>query len=151
VEDDQPRDDRSSADPRDADLLQSFARLGVGPGLDIDALDASTKRGLARAAVDGRTSSTAPSPAATGKERQRLELPPPETGRMTPTRDWLLRALQPAAGFNANDPIEAVYLNVSVDGTARSCRGPIATSCIRQGRRAKGQGVLVANDVQFKV
>jgi len=42
------------ADPRDADLLQSFARIGVGPGLDIDALDASTKRGLARAAVDGR-------------------------------------------------------------------------------------------------
>jgi hypothetical protein len=42
------------ADPLDADKLQSFARIGVGPGLDVDALDASTKRGLARAAVDGR-------------------------------------------------------------------------------------------------
>jgi hypothetical protein len=38
---------------RDADLFQSFARLGIGPGLDIDAQDASTKRGLVRAAVDG--------------------------------------------------------------------------------------------------
>ncbi len=38
---------------RDADLLQSFARIGVGPGLDVEAQDASTKRGLARAAADG--------------------------------------------------------------------------------------------------
>ena len=39
---------------READMLQSFARLGVGPGLDVEAQDASTKRGLARAAVDGK-------------------------------------------------------------------------------------------------
>lgn len=43
------------ADPRDADLLRSFARIGVGPGVDIDKLDASTRRGLAGAATDGRT------------------------------------------------------------------------------------------------
>ena len=112
------------ADPRDADLLQSFARIGVGPGLDIDALDASTKRGLARAAVDGRTIING---AFAGGYRQTnvngWNYPPPETGRMTQTRDWLLRALQPAAGFNANDPIEAVYLNVSVDGDGKTLSG----------------------------
>ena len=112
------------ADPRDADLLQSFARIGVGPGLDIDALDASTKRGLARAAVDGRTIING---AFAGGYRQTnvngWNYPPPETGRMTQTRDWLLRALQPAAGFNANDPIEAVYLNVSVDGDGKKLSG----------------------------
>ncbi len=112
------------ADPRDADLLQSFARIGVGPGLDVDKLDASTKRGLARAAVDGRTIING---AFAGGYRQTnvngWNYPPPETGRMTQTRDWLLRALHPAAGFNANDPIEAVYLNVSVDGDGKKLSG----------------------------
>ncbi len=55
VEDDQPLDARNPGRPARRRLLQSFARIGVGPGLDVDALDASTKRGLARAAVDGRT------------------------------------------------------------------------------------------------
>ena len=89
------------ADPRDADMLQSFARIGVGPGLDIDALDANTKRGLARASVDGRTIINS---AFTDGYRQTnvngWHYPPPETGRMTTTRDWLLRAIQPAVGFN---------------------------------------------------
>src|SRR5271165_802353 len=39
---------------RDADLLQSFARIGVGPGLDVEKQDEDTKRGLARAAVYGK-------------------------------------------------------------------------------------------------
>ncbi|MCW2286771.1 hypothetical protein M2323_004560 [Rhodoblastus acidophilus] len=113
-----------AADPRDADMLQSFARIGVGPGLDIDKLDASTKRGLARAAVDGRTIIN--SAFADGYRQTNVNgwnYPPPETGRMTQTRDWLLRAIQPAAGFNANDPIEAVYLNVSVDGEGKKLSG----------------------------
>ena len=141
------------ADPRDADLLQSFARIGVGPGLDIDALDASTKRGLARAAVDGRTIING---AFAGGYRQTnvngWNYPPPETGRMTQTRDWLLRALQPAAGFNANDPIEAVYLNVSVDGDGKTLSGGQSLRHpFRQGRRAEGQGVLVDHDVQSEI
>ena len=113
-----------AADPRDADLLQSFARIGVGPGLDIDALDASTKRGLARAAVDGRTIIN--SAFADGYRQTNVNgwhYPPPETGRMTQTRDWLLRAIQPAVGFNTNDPIEAVYLNCSVDGDGKTLSG----------------------------
>ena len=40
--------------PRATRICFTFARIGVGPGLDVDAQDASTKRGLARAAGDGR-------------------------------------------------------------------------------------------------
>lgn len=112
------------ADPRDADLLQSFARIGVGPGLDIDALNAGTKRGLARAAVDGRTIIN--SAFADGYRQTNVNgwnYPPPETGRMTKTRDWLIRAIQPAVGFNTNDPVEATYLNVSIDGDGKKLSG----------------------------
>jgi hypothetical protein len=35
-------------------LLKQFAQIGIGPGLDVDVLDEATKRGLARAANDGR-------------------------------------------------------------------------------------------------
>ena len=34
--------------------MKQFAEIGVGPGLDVDKLDEPTKRGLARAAVEGR-------------------------------------------------------------------------------------------------
>lgn len=37
-----------------APLLHMFETIGVGPGLDVEAQDDATKRGLARAAVDGR-------------------------------------------------------------------------------------------------
>ncbi len=54
---------------------------------------------------------------------QRLELSAPATARLTPTRDWLMRAIQPAAGFVVNDPVEATYLNVSVDGDGKPLTG----------------------------
>ena len=109
---------------RDADMLQSFARIGIGPGLDVDAQDASTKRGLARAAVDGKKIiADAFTDGYRQKSRQRLELPSAATGRLSPTRDWIFRAIQTAAGFVANDPIEATYLNVSVDGDGKPLTG----------------------------
>jgi hypothetical protein len=112
------------ADPRDADMLQSFARIGVGPGLDIDALDPSTKRGLARAAADGRKIIYDAFAAGYGQKNVNgWNYPPPQTGRMTGARDWLLRAIQPAIGFNTNDPIEATYLNASVDGDGKLLTG----------------------------
>lgn len=111
-------------DAADADLLRSFARIGVGPGLEIDALDASTKRGLARAAVDGRKIIFGGFAGGYGQTQVNgWNYPPKQTGRMTQSRDWLLRAIQPAVGFIANDPIEAVYLNVSVDGESKPLSG----------------------------
>jgi len=112
------------ADPRDADMLRSFARIGIGPGLDVDALDASTKRGLARSAVDGRKIINGAFTAGYGQTNVNgWNYPPKETGRLTQTRDWLLRAIQPAAGFVTNDPVEATYLNVSVDGDGKPLIG----------------------------
>jgi hypothetical protein len=111
-------------DPRDADMFQSFARIGIGPGLDIDVLDASTKRGLARAAADGRKIIVGAFSSGYGqKDVNGWNYPPPATGRLTPTRDWLMRAVQPAAGFVVNDPVEATYLNVSVDGDGKPLTG----------------------------
>jgi len=109
---------------RDADLLQSFARIGIGPGLDVDAQDPSTKRGLARAAVDGkRIIAGAFAGAYLQKQVNGWNYPPPATGRPTPSRDWIFRAAQMLAGFVANDPIEATYLNVSTDGDGKPLSG----------------------------
>ncbi len=109
---------------RDADLLQSFARIGIGPGRDVDAQDASTKRGLARAAVDGhKIIAGAFAGAYLQKQVNGWNYPPLATGRPTPSRDWLFRAVQMLAGFVANDPIEATYLNVSLDGEGKPLSG----------------------------
>lgn len=109
---------------RDADLVKSFARIGVGPGLDVDAQNPSTKRGLIRAAVDGRRIVAG---AFTGgylqKQVNGWNYPPPATGRPTPSGDWLFRDVQMLAGFVANDPIEAIYLNVSVDSEKQPLSG----------------------------
>ena len=111
-------------DPQDADMLQSFARIGIGPGLDINALDPSTKRWLVRAAVDGRRIIYDAFAAGYGQTViNGWNYPPLQTGRMSQTRDWLLRAIQPAVGFNTNDPIEATYLNASVDGDGKALTG----------------------------
>jgi hypothetical protein len=96
---------------------------------------------------------TAHSPPVTGKPNVNgWNYPPPETGRLTQTRDWLLRALQPAAGFNANDPIEATYLNVSVDGDGKKLSGS-NRYIIRfdKGAEPKVKAFLVNYDVQYQL
>lgn len=109
---------------READLLQAYARIGVGPGLDVERQDESTKRGLARAAVDGKKIiADAFAAGYTQKDVNGWSYPPPATGRPTPTRDWLFRGMQMLAGFVANDPDEAVYLNVSLDGDRKPLSG----------------------------
>ena len=111
-------------DPRDADMMQQFARIGIAPGADIDALDASTKRGLARAAADGfRTIMQGFNTGYMQKKINGWNFPPAVTGRPTPTRDWLFRAIQMQIGFVANDPEEAMYLNVATDGTGKPLMG----------------------------
>jgi hypothetical protein len=112
------------ADTRDADMLQSFALIGIGPGIDVGSLDDSTKRCLARASRDGRKIIMGAFAAGYGQTAiNGWNYPPRATGRLTPTRDWLLRALQLQAGFVVNDPVEATYLNVSVDGNGKPLSG----------------------------
>lgn len=109
---------------RDADMLQQFARIGIGAGLGLDSLDPSTRRGLARAAVDGKKIiAGAFVDGYLQKSVNGWNYPPPATGRPTPTRDWLFRAVQMLAGFVANDPVEAIYLNVSLDGEGKALSG----------------------------
>jgi hypothetical protein len=109
---------------RDADLLRSIARIGIGPGLDVEGRDDGTKRGLARAAVDGRKIiAGAFGGGYLQKQVNGWNYPPPATGRPTPSGDWLFRAVQMLAGFVANDPEEAIYLNASLDGEGKPLSG----------------------------
>ncbi len=109
---------------READTFEQLARIGIGPGLDVEAQDASTKRGLARAAVDGKKIiAGAFTDGYLQKSVNGWNYPPPATGRPSATRDWLFRGVQMLAGFVANDPIEATYFNVSVDGDGKPLTG----------------------------
>ncbi len=106
-------------------LLDQFARIGVGPGLDVDDQPEVVKRELARAAAVGLPL----------LRRQFLSgdwativngwrYPPAQEGRFGD--DYLRRAAdQSLAGIVANDPAEAVYLvNFSdSDGSQLSPRG----------------------------
>ena len=96
--------------PHHAVLLAQFARIGIGPGLDVDAQPEAVKKGLTRAAMAGM-----------GLLQQQFlsgdwatvvngwRYPPAEEGRFGD--DFLQRAAdQSLAGITANDPAEAVYL-----------------------------------------
>ncbi len=106
-------------------LLRQFAQIGIGPGIDVDSLDEATKRGLARAAVDGRNLlDAALRQGARQKNVNGWNYPPPEMGRAGDKDDFLLRAaLQCKWGIVANDPAEAVYLNTSTDPEGRQLDG----------------------------
>jgi hypothetical protein len=91
-------------------LLNQFARIGIGPGLDIEAQPDAVKQGLMRAELLGM---------ALLKQQfmsgdwanivNGWRYPPPEIGRYGD--DYLLRAAdQSLAGIMCNDPAEAVYL-----------------------------------------
>lgn len=104
-------------DARDAALLEQFATIGVGPGLDVERMDAGTKRGLARAAAEGRPFFA--NLYAQGGLQTRVNgwnYLPRDLGRAGQRRDYLTRgALQCATGIAANDLEEAVYLPTTVD------------------------------------
>ncbi len=91
-------------------VLGQFARIGIGPGLDVDAQPDVVKQGLTRAAMTGMA-----------MLRQQFlsgewatvvngwRYPPPDMGHFGD--DFLQRAAdQSMAGITANDPAESVYL-----------------------------------------
>jgi hypothetical protein len=106
-------------------LLKQFAEVGIGPGLDVDQLDEATKRGLARAAVDGSNLlDAALRQGARQKNVNGWKFPPPDMGRAGDKDDFLLRAaLQSKWGIVANDPAEAIYLNTSIDPEGQQLTG----------------------------
>jgi hypothetical protein len=106
-------------------LLKQFAQIGIGPGLDVDVLDEATKRGLARAANDGRNLlEAALRQGARQKNVNGWNYPPPDTGRAGDKDDFILRsALQSLWGIVANDPAEAIYLNTSTGPDGQQLTG----------------------------
>ncbi|MGZ4631231.1 MAG: DUF1254 domain-containing protein [Actinomycetes bacterium] len=95
--------------PHHAVVLNQFARIGIGPGLDVEAQPDDVKQGLTRAALTGMA-----------VLRQQFlsgdwatlvngwRYPPPQEGRFAD--DFLQRAAdQSLAGITANDPAESVY------------------------------------------
>jgi hypothetical protein len=112
-----------------------FARIGVGPGLDVDAQPDAVKKGLTRAAMTGMAllqQQFLSGDWATVVNGWRH--PPAAEGRFGD--DFLQRAAdQSLAGITANDPAEAVYL-VSFDD-ARGAR--LSPQCRYQLRFGAGE------------
>ena len=91
-------------------LLQQFATIGIGPGLDVEAQPDVVKKNLVRAA--GAGVQLLKQQFLSGEWATMVNgwrYPPPTEGRAG--NDFLLRAAdQSLAGIVANDPPEAVYL-----------------------------------------
>lgn len=102
-------------------LVDLFSKIGVGPGQDVDKMDEATRRGLARAAVDGRMLLNGAVRGGLGKRVNGWSIPPRNFGRAGLSDDFLLRgSLQCLGGIIANEPEEAVYYNTTTDGNGQS-------------------------------
>jgi hypothetical protein len=112
-------------EPRLAKLVELFSKVGVGPGQDIDKQDDATKRGLARAAIDGRKLlNDVIVSGALGKRVNNWSIPPKTFGRAGLADDFLLRgSVQCLGGIIANEPDEAVYYNTTMDGSGNPFDG----------------------------
>lgn len=106
-----------------ADIVRSFATIGIGPGLDVTKTDAATQDGLARAAKDGMAL-LREAQASFGKKVNGWRYPPETMGRAGLHYDFLLRAsLQCLGGIISNDPAEAIYMNTFTDAAGASLSG----------------------------
>jgi len=110
---------------RHAAVLGQFARIGIGPGLDVEDQPEAVKLGLTRAAAIGMA--LLKQQFFTGDWATLVNgwrYPPPREGRFGD--DFLRRAAdQSLAGITANDPAESVYLVnfTDADGGTLSPRG----------------------------
>jgi len=113
-----------------AKLVELFAKVGVGPDQDIAKLDDATKRGLVRAAIDGRKLlNDVIRSGKLGKQVNNWSIPPRTFGRAGLADDFLLRgSVQCLGGVIANDPEEAVYYNTTIDGSGHPLDGTKAYS-----------------------
>lgn len=110
---------------RFAPLLRQFATIGVGPGMDIDALDAATQRGLRRAAVDGRNMLKGALRAGYGRQKQAGWAAPPDFYGRLGLHDNLLgrAAIQALGGIVANEIEEASYISTRTDADGQMLDG----------------------------
>jgi hypothetical protein len=105
-------------------LLEMFKQIGVGPGIDVSAVDEATKRGLIRAAADGRK--MLQGILATGAGLPKVNgwsIPPATMGRAMIRNDFKTLAMQNMAGIIAHDPEEAIYINTHSDTAGETLNG----------------------------
>jgi hypothetical protein len=104
-------------------ILNQFARLGIGPGLDIEAQPDAVKQGLIRAEALGIALLKQQFLSGDwAKIVNGWRYPPPAIGRYGD--DFLLRAAdQSLAGIMCNDPAEGVYLVTFTDSQERKFKG----------------------------
>lgn len=85
-------------------LMKLFSKVGIGPNQDVDKQDEATKRGLARAAIDGRKLITSinkgPNPSM-GKKVNGWSVPPLNFGRYGELDEYLMRAVICQAGITS--------------------------------------------------
>ena len=102
---------------RDDALLKLFAKIGVGPGLDIDKVDEPTRRGLLRALASAKGVVTgAASDGAGGALHNGWRLYVDSWGHAGQTSDFIVRGgPQSLGGVVSNDHVEAMYPMVMHD------------------------------------
>lgn len=109
---------------RNASMVELMKTIGVGPGQDVDAMDEPTRRGLARAAKDGRALVFAIATSGYGKQVNGWTYPPPSVGRAGYHGDFRTRAaVQCMGGIISNDPEEAIYINTTTDARGKRLSG----------------------------
>ena len=103
-----------------APLLHMFETIGVGPGQDVEAQDDATKRGLARAAVDGRKMladiNNSKNPFL-WKSQNGWDISPPTFGHAGLVDDFLRRGSINFSGLVSTECAEATYYQSNTDGT----------------------------------
>ena len=94
-----------------AALVGTFKSIGIGPGQDVTKMDASTQKGLARAAKDGLALMKKIGKAGgSGRKVNGWSMTPPTTGSAGDVYDFVTRGvIQSMLGIIANDPEEAMY------------------------------------------
>jgi hypothetical protein len=103
---------------RHKNLLDMFATIGVGPGLDVSSQSDATRRGLARAANDAFkmlvdiNKSDHPF---LGNSRDGWDISPRNFGRLGQENDFLRRAAINFSGLVSTTPAEATYYQSNAD------------------------------------
>lgn len=116
-------------------LLQQFAQIGIGPGLDVEAQPEAVRRSLARAAAVGVP--LLKQQILSGDWAELVHgwrYPPPEMGRFGD--DFLKRAAdQSLIGVAANDPPKRSTCSISRTRTATSWSPAAGTNCVSPATR----------------
>ncbi len=136
--------DENPPTPKDAQLVRLFADVGVGPGQSssFDNLNVETKRGLERAAIEGRRIVQAmATQGVSAKLKQGWLFTPRTFGHQGLTDEFGGRAACSKGGIACNDAEEAVYFPAYLDAD-----GEVLNSANRYTLRFKKGGLPPVNE-----